>query len=166
MRTKLWYLSALFALLAGAALPAAAGAGDQPISETATVGPYQVTLKVLPAEAFTGPDAEMVRDGGAEPVHLGGPEQPNHHLVAFVRKDGTPVEDATVEIRYRPMEGAEAGWTNLPVVRMHVAGKGLATTHYGNNVHLAPGRYEAAVTVDMSGPSVFRFSLPAGRHEK
>ncbi len=166
MGSKLWYLSALFVLATGAAVPAAAGAANDPISETVIAGPYQVTLKVLPAEAFTGPDAEMVRDAGAEPVHLGGAEQPNHHLVAFVKKDGVPVEDATVEILYRDTEGPERAWTNLPVVRMHVKGKGLTTTHYGNNVRLAPGSYEAEVTVNESGPATFHFSLPAAPHEK
>ncbi len=39
-------------------------------------------------------------------------------------------------------------WTKLPVVRMHVRGKGKKTTHFGNNVYLAPGNYEVRVKVN------------------
>jgi len=56
------------------------------VSKTATAGAYSVTLKVLPAESFRGPKADMVRDGGAEPNLLNGAAHPNHHLVAFERK--------------------------------------------------------------------------------
>jgi hypothetical protein len=40
-----------------------------------------------------------------------------------------------------------------------VAGEGMNTTHYGNNVKLAPGTYEALVTVNGQGPAIFHFSL-------
>jgi hypothetical protein len=33
------------------------------------------------------------------------------------------------------------------------------TTHYGNNVRLEPGSYEARVTVNGSAPATFQFSL-------
>jgi hypothetical protein len=132
----------------------------QTISKTTMAGSYSVTLKVLPAESFRGAKAEMARDGGAEPNYLNGAERPNHHLVAFVKKDGKPVEDATVSITYRRTSSNMSRWETLPVVRMHVAGKGLATAHYGNNVKLAAGNYEARVTVDGKGPATFRFSLP------
>jgi hypothetical protein len=132
----------------------------QTISKTATAGSYSVTLKVLPAESFRGAKAEMARDGGAEPNYLDGAERPNHHLVAFVKKDGKPVEDAAVSISYRRISSTMGKWETLPVVRMHVAGKGLSTTHYGNNIKLPAGNYEARVTVDGKGPATFRFSLP------
>lgn len=133
----------------------------QAISRTAHAGPYTVTLKVLPAESFRGPKAEMARDSGAEPNYLNGPEHPNHHMVVFVTKAGKPVEEARVSIGYR-VDSAKAigAWTTLPVVRMHVVGKGRATTHFGNNVHLAPGNYEVDVTVDGKGPAIFHFKLP------
>jgi hypothetical protein len=130
------------------------------VSKTATAGAYSVTLKVLPAESFRGPKAEMARDGGAEPNFLNGPEHPNHHLVAFVAESGKPVEDATVDISFRRLSPKMGRSMNLPVVRMHVAGKGLATTHYGNNVELPAGNYEVRVTVNGEGPATFRFSLP------
>jgi hypothetical protein len=131
----------------------------QKISKTAMAGDYSVTLKVLPAESFTGTDAAMSRDGGAEPNDIKGPEHPNHHLVAFVKKDGKPVEKATVSIRYREVSPERGGWMSLPVVRMHMTGMSRETTHYGNNVKLGSGSYEARVTVNGSEPAVFHFSL-------
>jgi hypothetical protein len=138
-------------------IPLAAHA--QKISKTAETGGYSITLKVLPAESFGGSHAEMARDGGAEPNAINGPEHPNHHLVAFVKEDGKPVETAKVSISYRNISSKKGEWVSLPVARMHVAGKGLETTHYGNNVKLAPGKYEARVVVNGSKPAVFHFSL-------
>jgi hypothetical protein len=130
-----------------------------PISETAKDGAYSVTLKVLPAEAFTGPKAEMVADNGASPVELKGMAHPNHHLVVFVTRNGKPVEHADVTIQYRPVSKRGGPWTEMPVVRMHVADKGPETTHYGNNVALKAGKYAAHVTVNEVGPVTFRFTL-------
>jgi uncharacterized protein involved in high-affinity Fe2+ transport len=42
---------------------------------------------------------------------------------------------------------------------MHVAGKGTDTTHYGNNLRMEPGSYEARVTVNGSAHARFRFTL-------
>jgi hypothetical protein len=129
------------------------------ISKTAQAGTYSITLNVLPAESFTGPHPEMTRDGGAEPNEVGGPEHPNHHLVAFVKQNGKPVENAEVSISYCEVSQQKEAWMSLPVVRMHVTGKGLETTHYGNNVKLDPGRYAVRVTVNASQPAVFHFFL-------
>jgi hypothetical protein len=148
--------ASIFAL---AALPTPGAAQAVHVSKTATAGTYSVTLKVLPAESFRGPKAEMARDGGAEPNRLNGSAHPNHHMVAFVKENDKPVEDATVEITYRRASSMTGAWTKLPVVRMHVAGKGLETTHYGNNVGLPGGHYEVRVTVNGEGPATFRFSL-------
>lgn len=164
MKPKFRFLSSLAAAslltLAIVSMPGAVRA--QAISRTARVGPYTVTLKVLSAESFRGAKAEMVRDSGAEPHYLNGPGQPNHHMVVFITKAGRPVVDARVSIGYR-VDSANAigAWTTLPVVRMHVAGKGRATTHFGNNLHLGPGSYEVDVTVDGKGPAIFHFKLPA-----
>ena len=133
------------------------------VTKTSKAGPYRVTLKVLQAESFTGPRAVMVRDGGDEPNEVGGKEHPNHHLVVFVREKTNPVEDARVSIQFRTV-GEKGGhkrgpWMTLPVVRMHEAGKGLETTHYGNNVFLAGGKYEARVAVNDQEPVRFRFML-------
>jgi hypothetical protein len=157
MHTTASLNAASIVLLGTLLAPRAAQA--QKISKTAEAGAYSVTLKVLPAESFSGPGAEMVWDSGAKPSLLNGPVHPNRHMVAFVKKDGSPVEDAAVAISYRRVSPKMGGWTRLPVARMHVAGQGLESTHYGNNVRLGPGSYEVRVTVDGSGPASFRFSL-------
>ena len=156
MRKASWIVaiaSVVFTL--GVIVPACAQA--QNVSKTETAGKYSITLKVLPAESFSGPKAEMVRDGGAKAVELNSPEQPNHHLVAFLRENNKPVEKAKVEISYR--EGSSGKWTKLPVVQMHEAGKGLDTTHFGNNVKMPPGNYEVQVTVNGGAPAMFQITL-------
>ena len=131
----------------------------QNFSKTEKAGNVTVTLKVLPAEHFKGPKAEMKWDAGASPDYIEGSSKPNHHLVAFVKKEGKPVEDASVTIRYRQLSPKKGDWMTLPVARMHVSGKSLKTTHYGNNVWLAKGKYEASVTVDKNPPATFHFTL-------
>jgi len=157
MRKSLLF-AATIAFALGAFL-ASCAAQAKPVSETATAGPYQVTLKVLPAESFAGAHKEMTWDGGAKPALLGSKPQPNHHLVVFVQKGGKPVENATVHIRYRMSGNASAPWQTLPVARMYVKGKGRATMHYGNNLHLAAGDYEAKVQVGNTPAHVFRFTV-------
>jgi hypothetical protein len=144
-----------FAFCALLLVPTASHA--QNINEVARSGPYTVNLKVLPAESFHGAHAEMAHDAGAMAMAVDGPEHPNHHLVVFVKKDGKPVEDAKVGIAYR--QSAWKQWKELPVARMHVAGKGVATTHYGNNVSLGPGKYEVRVTVNSQPFATFRITL-------
>ena len=131
----------------------------QMIDKTAMAGVYSVTLKVMPAESFSGARPEMVRDAGAKPNLLNGPVHPNRHLVAFVKENGKPVENAKVSIKHRELSPAKGKWVRLPVVRMHVGGKGLETTHYGNNLKLDAGSYEVSVTVNGSKPVIFQFSL-------
>jgi hypothetical protein len=147
--------SSVFAF--GMILPACAQ--PQEVSKTETAGKYSITLKVLPAESFSGPKAEMVRDGGAKAVDVNSAEQPNHHLVAFVKDNDKPVQKAKVEISYRESSSSATKWTKLPVVRMHEAGKGLDTTHFGNNVKLAAGSYEVRVTVNGELPAIFQIPL-------
>lgn len=69
-------------------------------------------------------------------------------MVVFIKENDKPVDDATVGIDYRQLSPKTGHWTKLPVVRMHVDGKGPETTHYGNNLKLAAGNYEARVTVN------------------
>jgi hypothetical protein len=148
---------ALALAFVGLLLPHAVRA--QNVSQTAIAGPYSITLKVLPAEPFMGSMAAMARDGGAMADTMKGPGHPNHHMVAFIEEKGAPVEDASVTIRYRQLLPTRGAWMTLPVARMHMAGKGLATTHYGNNVDLSTGSYEARVTVNGKNSAHFRFSL-------
>lgn len=156
-------LSAAVIVFAFGSFLASCAAQAKPVSKTATVGNYSVTLKILPAESFTGAHAEMVWNGGARPNLLNSTPKPDHHMVAFVKKNGKPVADATVHIRYRRL-GAHGpgGWNTLPVVRMYVKGKGRATTHFGNNVHLPAGNYAVRVTVNKAPSHVFQVGI--GNH--
>lgn len=137
------------------ALLAPHSAQAQAVSKTAKAGPYSVNLKILPAEGFMGEHAPMKREGGAMPEKVNGAKHPNHHMVVFIKKDDKPVEHAHVKIWYR--SGMNT-WMTLPVTRMEVRGKGADTTHFGNNVHLAPGKYEAKVSVN-GKTAIFHFSL-------
>jgi hypothetical protein len=129
----------------------------QDISQNAMAGNYSVTFQVRRRiQAFKGPGAMMLRDGGAKPEAVNGPMHPNRHMVVFLKKDGKPVERARVEIRYRM--GSMGKWSKLPVVRMHPKGESLATTHFGNNVMLKPGDYQVLVKVDGKS-AVFHFTL-------
>ncbi|MGA9885486.1 MAG: hypothetical protein WBQ34_17350 [Candidatus Acidiferrales bacterium] len=136
-------------------VPIASGA--QNIDKIARSGAYTINLKVLPAESFEGSHPAMVHDGGAMPILIDGPEHPDHHLVVFIKKNGEPVENAQVAVTYKQSRGAH--WKRLPVARMHVAGKGPETTHYGNNVNLAPGKYEVRVTVGAKRFVTFRITI-------
>jgi hypothetical protein len=159
MRTmRLASVAVMLLLGSGTAI---AEASPQTVSETAQAGDYSLTLKVLPAEAFTGEKAEMAWDGGAAALPLTAAAAPDHHMVVFVKRAGKPVENASVEIRYRRLGAGESTWIELPVARMHVAGKPLTTTHYGNNVRLAVGRYAVEVRVGDSPPATFDFTLAA-----
>ncbi len=130
----------------------------QNVTRHAKVGPFAITLKVLPAEAFRGPHATMVRAGGRQPYYLSHRPRPNRHMVVFIKQHGRPVIAATrVQLRYRQLSPRRRPWVRVPVVRMYVAGKGRQTTHYGNNVRLAPGRYAVQVSVDRTYPAVFHF---------
>lgn len=163
MRKTSMFATALALALGAVALPsgAQAQASSKVISETGMAGAFSVTLKVLPAESFKGTHAEMTRDGGAAANMVGGPAHPDHHLVAFITRDGKPVERAAVSISYRRTGPDATKWTKLPVVRMHVTGKGLKTTHFGNNVQLPSGAYRVRVRVNGSTPAVFHFTVPA-----
>jgi hypothetical protein len=157
MRKALPYTLSIAIFALGATIASAGSVKD--VTETAMSGPYSITLKVLPAESFSGPSAAMTWDSGAKAVLLSSPLHPNHHMVVFVKRDGKPVEDASVLIRYRETKPEESSWMTLPVARMHKTGKSMATTHYGNNALLPPGHYVAEVAANSSKPAVFHFTL-------
>jgi len=155
--TRSSLLFSIIAFTCGALLLIPTASRAQNVNEVARSGPYTINLKVLPAESFHGMHAEMMHDGGAMAMAANGPEHPNHHLVVFVKKDGKAVENAKVTIAYR--QSAWKQWKQLPVARMHVAGKGPGTTHYGNNVNLGPGKYEIRVKVNSARFATFRITL-------
>jgi len=164
MRNLLLFTASIAFATAAAFAPGVAQAGEHggAISLEATTGPYSLALKVLPAESFAGPHGEMAWDSGAKPVMLSAKPAPNHHMGVFVKKDGKPVEDASVSIRYRMLKPTAGPWHTLPVARMHVAGKSRKTTHYGNNLLLSPGTYAVQVTVNDAPAHVFQVKLPGG----
>lgn len=159
MRARIGYTTLACTVLASllGTLPVPATAGGRIYRAASIAGDYSVTLELLPPASFTGSKADLVRDGGAEPTRLGGSKPPNHRFAVFVMDNGKPVEQAQVVILYRGA-GAQTGWwVRLPVTRMHVAGKGLDTTQFGNNVQLAPGIWEVRVSVNGEGAATFRF---------
>lgn len=149
----------LWSAVLAAGLIASNAAYAKNISKTKETGAVRVTLKVLPAEAFEGPHATMVRGGGAMPMLLSHSPRPNHHMVVFIKRDKRPVEKANVTMLYKEWAPRKGPWTLLPAVRMHVAGKSVATTHFGNNVDLAPGEYEVIVVVNHNAPADFHIEL-------
>jgi hypothetical protein len=155
---KILLFAATLAFALGTFL-ASCAAQAKSLSRTAQVGPYTLTLKVLPAESFAGGHSAMAWDGGAKPYKLKQSPRPNHHMVVFIKKQGKPVENASVRIRYRLMGGKSSSWQTLPVARMHVRGKGRGTTHYGNNVLLTPGNYAIQVRVASESPHLFHLRI-------
>lgn len=152
-----WPLLATFlpAIVVGAA---AYGADAM---HTKTVGTYRVELYVLPAEPFFSKAdvaAKNVKEGmeiegGAAPVAPDADSHPNHHLVVHVfdKKTSQAVTDATVTMGFVSLDAKDkpTGAPNeVPIVVMQAVGKGPASTHYGNNVTMPPGRYNVTVTVD------------------
>jgi hypothetical protein len=160
----IWY-TALAVAVASVVAPAfsvqADPMGSMPMpaatEQTQAAGPYKIMLVMLPAEPYmtpaeyekTHPAQGMVVVGGATPIQPGSPSHPNHHLVAHVyRLDGSAVQGATVTMTVTPTgSGAEGAPLSVPIVEMQAAGKGPQSTHYGNNVTLAPGRYAVTVAV-------------------
>ncbi|HUA32054.1 MAG TPA: hypothetical protein VMA09_00495 [Candidatus Binataceae bacterium] len=137
------------------------------ISQTKTAGPYRVKLELLPPEPFSTAKqvsageakSGMLILGGAEPVQPDAPSHPNHHLVVHVFDKATnkALTNANVKLSYQALDssGKPAGTRqDVPVVRMQMISTGAmgamsgmsgmagdSTTHYGNNVSLAPGDY-------------------------
>ena len=126
-------------------------------------GAYRIELDILNAEPFADAGMPMqgmamVAKGGAAPVQADAASHPNHHLVVHVfdRASGKVVTDARVFIAYVPLDPhghARGSAVSVPVVVMEMMGKGPASTHYGNNVTLAPGRYRIEVKVNGTGTS-------------
>ncbi len=157
MKTRISFTS-----LACAALALLLGA--MPVSATVPMavgeaGDYKVVVEVLPPGPYTGPKAELVRDGGGQPLARIGSQPPNHRVAVSVTNDGQLITQATVVIMYRNLGGSGGGWLRIPVVRSHVAGKGPETTQYGNDVRLGPGLCEVSVSVNGEGATIIRFRL-------
>lgn len=136
------------ALIAG---PVGASAASHTESLTRHADNWTITLKLLPAETFTHVVKPSTRGdmyvlgGSGRPLPAG---KANHHLIVRLQHEGHPVTNANVKLQYRLEKPRHAAWHSVPVVRMDVAGKGVQTTHYGNNVLLKPGKYDVRVAVN------------------
>ena len=129
--------------------------------QSKTTAEYRVELHVLPAEPFFSKAdvaAKNVKEGmeiegGAAPIAPDADSHPNHHLVVhiFDKTTAKVVADATVTMSFVALDakGNPTGApSDVPVVIMQAVGKGPASTHYGNNVTIPPGRYSVNVTVN------------------
>jgi hypothetical protein len=142
-------------------LPSAAAAHADAAMQKRSVASYRVELHILPAEPFFSKQdvadkhvkEGMEIEGGAAPVAPDADTHPNHHLVVhiFKRRGGTVVTDAKVTMSFVAVDadGKPTGAaTDVPVVVMQAIGGGPASTHYGNNVVMPPGRYNVIVNVN------------------
>jgi hypothetical protein len=135
---------------------------------TQTAGPYRIVLEVLPPEPFyTKAQVKqnhvkdgMVVFGGAAPVQPDDASHPNHHLIihVFNSSTGKALRGGHVTMTYALASSSGAAATAVPVVEMRVIGKGPESTHYGNNVTLAPGTYHVIVTA-MGKPATFTVNV-------
>jgi hypothetical protein len=157
---KLWISPEFFACAALTLLAIARPASAAVPMAVGEAGDYKVVVEVLPPGPYTGPKAELVRDGGDQPLTSIGSQLPNHRLTVTVTNDGQMVRQAAVVIMYRNLGASGGGWLRIPVVRSHVAGKGPETTQYGNDVRLGPGLCEVSVSVNGEGAAIVRFRLP------
>ena len=131
------------------------------VMKTVTVGDMRIELHILSAEPFFTADevaAKKVKSGmliisGAEPLSLEANTHPNHHLVVhiFDAKTNKALTDAKVSMNFQQLDakGKLIGTpTNVPIVVMQAIGKGVESTHYGNNVVMPAGSYSVSVVVN------------------
>jgi hypothetical protein len=153
--------AALGLVLALPTLSGAVAGHAEGMMQTRMVGAYRVELHVLPAEPFFSKQdvadkhikEGMEIEGGAAPVAPDAGSHPNHHMVVrvFGGRGGAVVTDAKVTMSFIAVDarGQTTGVpTDVPVVVMQTIGGGPASTHYGNNVTMSPGRYNVVVTVN------------------
>jgi hypothetical protein len=136
-----------------------------------TAGPYRIELDVLPAEPFyTKPDVAkdhvakgMLVVGGAAPVPPDAASHPNHHLVfhVFDAATGKALTGQHVTMTYAKVmtDGKMGAPVSVPIVEMQAIGMGAKSTHYGNNVTLAPGIYHVTIAVGPTAKTDFTLQL-------
>jgi hypothetical protein len=131
------------------------------VMKDTTVGGYKIELHVVPAEPFfTDREVEehqvtegMLIMGGATPMAPDAVPRPNHHLVVHVydAKTGKALTGAKVTMKFQNLDEKgtlSGGSINVPVVIMQAIGKGVESTHYGNNVSMPSGTYLVTVSVN------------------
>jgi len=128
---------------------------------TATLGGMRIELCVLQAEPFFTADEVTKKNvkegmlivGGAAPLLLEGNIYSNRHLVVhiFDEKTGQAITKAEVKMSFQPLDthGKPSGDSvRVPIVIMQAIGKGLESTHYGNNAVMPEGAYAITVVAD------------------
>lgn len=131
------------------------------IMKTATKGGIKIELHILPAEPFYTADevnSNKVKEGmliisGAKPLSIDSDMHPNRHLVVHIYdpKSGKAITTAAVSISFQKInaKGKPAGNTiNVPIVIMQAIGKGVESTHYGNNVVMPAGSYQINIAAN------------------
>ena len=131
------------------------------VMKTAIVGDMRIELQILPAEPFFTADevtTKKVKEGmliisGAEPLALEDSAHPNRHLVVHVfnAKSGKAITTAKVSMKFQQIDvkGKSTGdLIDVPIVNMQIIGKGIESTHYGNNVVMPEGSYSVIVVVN------------------
>jgi hypothetical protein len=126
-----------------------------------TMGDLRIELHVLAAEPFftkaevaTNKIIEgMLIMGGAKPLAPDADVHPNHHLVihVFNAKTGKAITNAKVEMSFQSLDdkgNQSVSPTKVPIVIMQAIGKGVQSTHYGNNVVMPTGPYTVSVVVN------------------
>jgi|WetSurMetagenome_2_1015567.scaffolds.fasta_scaffold232877_1 hypothetical protein len=132
------------------------------VTKTTVVDGMRIELHVLPAEPFFTADEVKIKKmkegmliiSGAEPVSVEANTHPNRHLVVhiFDVKTDKAITTAKVTMKFQQLDsngkliGAS---TDVPIVVMEAIGKGVESTHYGNNVVMPEGSY--AITVVANG---------------
>jgi hypothetical protein len=127
-----------------------------------TINGQRIELHVLPAEPFFtksqvaaqgAPKEGMLIMGGAKPMLPDAKERPNQHLVihVFDTKTALAVTDAKVKMSFQSLDekGNQTGRpVDVPIVVMQAIGKGVQSTHYGNNVVMPDGPLAVSIVVD------------------
>jgi hypothetical protein len=153
-------ISILFQLAIVSAFAWSFAKNGQPMTDT-TIGGLRMELRVLPAEPFftknevtAGKVTQgMLAMGGEKPLALDAEPHPNHHLVIhlFDVKTGKAYTNAKVKMSFQHLDSSGRAYGNVmevPVVIMQAIGKGVQSTHYGNNVVIADGQYIVPVVVN------------------
>ena len=135
------------------------------VIKTATVDGMRIELNILPAEPFFTQEevrSKKVKEGmliisGAEPLSLEANKRSHRHLVVhiFDAKSGKAITTAKVSMNFQQLDakGKPIGDSvNVPIVIMQAIGKGVESTHYGNNAVMPAGSY--SVTVVANGKKV------------
>jgi hypothetical protein len=141
------------------------------IVKKATANGMRIELNILSPEPFYTTEEVATKKikegmliiGGAEPVPPEANSHPNHHLVVhiFDAKTGKAITTAKVSMSFQQLDekGNMVGKSvKVPIAIMQAIGKGVESTHYGNNVVMPDGSY--SVTVVANGKKVdFKVTL-------